>query len=125
MCSLRLSLYVHLFSRAAADGGCGGQTIMEKQKLQHHRIVQLACGSEHTLLVLSDGSIIGTGCNLNGQLGLGHTKNQRTFAQLPIDGRRGKVYAGAFHTLIRYSGEHKRKDPSPPGLISSAFCSIS
>mmetsp|Transcript_29627 Transcript_29627/g.67978 ORF Transcript_29627/g.67978 Transcript_29627/m.67978 type:complete len:134 (+) Transcript_29627:3-404(+) len=101
--------------------------ILDAQRLQHHKIKHLVCGSEHTVLVLNDGSIIATGCNSNGQLGLGHTRNQNTFAQLPVDGRRAEVYAGAFHTSIRYRGEYARKNIATTGFpaIASSFCSIS
>ncbi len=40
------------------------------------RIQQIACGENHSLVLLSDGSVWATGRNKNGQLGEG-TKNNR------------------------------------------------
>ena len=43
-----------------------------------HRIVGVACGSYHTLLLNDLGQVLSCGYNFSGQLGLGHTSNQLT-----------------------------------------------
>ena len=43
------------------------------------KCIDLDCGIGHTILLLSDGSILGTGLNTNGQLGTGNNNSINTF----------------------------------------------
>jgi alpha-tubulin suppressor-like RCC1 family protein len=38
--------------------------------------IAVSCGSNHTIVLMEDGSIYGTGCNIYGELGLGNNNNQ-------------------------------------------------
>ena len=40
--------------------------------MRHEFIVDVACGQNHTLMVTNLGYVYSTGCNLEGQLGLGN-----------------------------------------------------
>jgi alpha-tubulin suppressor-like RCC1 family protein len=41
-------------------------------------VVAVLCGYNYTLFLTSDNAVWATGCNGNGQLGLGHTDQQNT-----------------------------------------------
>jgi alpha-tubulin suppressor-like RCC1 family protein len=47
-------------------------------------IKSVFCGDEHTLILKNDNTLLGTGYNRSGQLGLGHTTAQHTFIQLHL-----------------------------------------
>ena len=53
-------------------------TIQEITFLSDKNITQVACGSNHTMFLASDGKVYGCGYNGNGQLGLGNTTNYNT-----------------------------------------------
>ena len=68
-------------------------------------IKTLAGGTQHSVLVKSDGSLWATGLNDFGALGLGDTNGRRVFTEVlaaPAVGQPGvqAVAAGAYHTLI-------------------------
>jgi alpha-tubulin suppressor-like RCC1 family protein len=46
------------------------------------KAVQVACGWNHTIVLLEDGTVYGTGRNAEGQLGLGHNKQVRTWRKI-------------------------------------------
>jgi hypothetical protein len=59
----------------------------------------IACGGSHTIVLMTDGSLYGTGSNNVGQLGLTGTVN--TLTQIPLNGKTPKAIAcGAFHTIV-------------------------
>jgi alpha-tubulin suppressor-like RCC1 family protein len=73
-------------------------------------IKSVSCGYFHTLILKNDNTLWGSGCNIFGQLGLGHYDNQYTFIQImqqnnptilhvPIDNIKS-VYCGSSHTII-------------------------
>jgi alpha-tubulin suppressor-like RCC1 family protein len=71
----------HQKKQGRAGGGGGGQMIFKismpvKQKLKN-RIIQIACGSEHSMAVTSGGDLYSWGWGEHGNLGHGTTKNQR------------------------------------------------
>ncbi|GAA5830750.1 hypothetical protein JCM11251_001062 [Rhodosporidiobolus azoricus] len=110
------------------------------------KIKQIACGFEHLLLLTEDGQIYGTGCNTDGQLGLGPSELNDVFSltRLPLpqhihdhEGGVASISAGAdTSALITVSGKvfswgnseyaqalHSRKiDQIPSALeIDSSF----
>jgi alpha-tubulin suppressor-like RCC1 family protein len=74
-------------------------------------IKSVSCGGYHTIILKNDNTLLGSGSNEIGQLGLGHTKSQHTFVQLleqdtpakllrrPI-GNVKSIYCGPNHTII-------------------------
>ena len=98
----------------------------ELQMLNGHQVIGVTA-SDHTLVSLSSGEVIGCGANHNGQLGLGHTMMTADFQALPIDSMRADVRAGAFHTLAFYGGPHPRrqKNASAASAAVSGVCMIS
>ena len=44
-------------------------------------VKDVKCGEEHTLILKTDGTVWGTGRNLNGQLGIGNTSDQKVFVK--------------------------------------------
>ena len=63
-------------------------------------------GQSHTVVLMTDGTIYGTGVNTNGQLGLGNTTSPQTTLQL-MTNTTGKtpvaIYAGSFYTIVLMS----------------------
>lgn len=45
-------------------------------------ILQVACGAHHTFILLNDGTLMSSGCNQHGQLGLGDDTNRNTFTEV-------------------------------------------
>jgi alpha-tubulin suppressor-like RCC1 family protein len=66
----------------------------------------VASGQSHTIVLMSDGTIYGTGVNTNGQLGLGNITSPQTTLQLMLN-TSGKtpvaIYAGSFYTIVLMS----------------------
>ena len=71
----------------------------------------IACGRAHTLVLMTDGTIYGTGLNTNGQLGLNNTTNPKTTLTpmvVPSNGAVGTYYGktpkyiacGELHTIV-------------------------
>jgi alpha-tubulin suppressor-like RCC1 family protein len=62
----------------------------------------IRCGNSYTMVIMTDGSIFGTGLNSNGQLGIGNNNNQNTLTS--ITNNSGKVpksiYCGNSHTIV-------------------------
>ena len=98
----------------------GGMDVLEPVRLMGHRTelcgrrVLAAHASEHSLIVLDNGKVLGFGANVHGQLGLGHRKDTRRPIELPIDGREAQIYMGAFHTFVLYPGMRRRARSLPP-----------
>ncbi|AYV84678.1 MAG: chromosome condensation regulator [Hyperionvirus sp.] len=68
-------------------------------------IKQIVCGSYHTFILLTDGTLLGCGSNENGQLGLGISGSQKFFAR--VDGIKdiALVASGYYHSFIKlYDG---------------------
>jgi len=63
---------------------------------------QVACGERHTIVLMSDGTIYGTGMNTNGQLGDGSTTNKNTLTQLTNNTGKtpNKIACGRFYTIF-------------------------
>lgn len=47
--------------------------------MSQQQIIDVACGTNHTLLVTYHGDVYATGSNIGGQLGLGHTDSKDEF----------------------------------------------
>ena len=65
-------------------------------------IKQIACGNDHSMLLLGDGSLWSCGYNGDGQLGLGDTTTRTTFTQVTtnINNDVKEVVCGGSHTFI-------------------------
>jgi len=53
-------------------------TPMATEIMERQNVVAISCGSFHTLAMTEKGEVLAWGCNVNGQLGLGHTKSNAT-----------------------------------------------
>jgi alpha-tubulin suppressor-like RCC1 family protein len=64
--------------------------------------VSVACGETYTIVLMSDGTIFGTGVNNEGQLGTGNTTNRTTLTQMTNN--TGKIpqsiHCGGQHTIV-------------------------
>jgi len=64
--------------------------------------VSVACGQNYTIVLMSDGTIFGTGLNTSGQLGTGNTTNTNTLTLMTNN--TGKIpqsiYCGSLHTIV-------------------------
>jgi alpha-tubulin suppressor-like RCC1 family protein len=63
----------------------------------------IACGSYTTIVLMTDGTIYGTGLNANGQLGLGNITSPQTTLQLmtiPIGKTPTMIACGSDHTIV-------------------------
>ena len=64
-------------------------------------IKEIYCGENHAFILENDGTLWGSGCNDNGQLGLGDTTNRTTFTQVTTNTDDIKqVYCGGSNTFI-------------------------
>ena len=62
---------------------------------------QVSCGTYHTVVLCTDGTVQTTGNNGNGQLGTGNASNSNTFIQIDLSGRQAaQVAAGPYNTAI-------------------------
>ncbi|XP_059163498.1 E3 ISG15--protein ligase HERC5-like isoform X2 [Physella acuta] len=61
----------------------------------------VACGSRHTVILLDDGKVFASGWNCYGQLGLGHTEDQKTFVPVTtLLYHCDQVFAGQWNTFF-------------------------
>jgi alpha-tubulin suppressor-like RCC1 family protein len=63
----------------------------------------ISCGSDHTMVLMTNDTIWGTGFNLYGQLGLGDTSNRNTLTQITSDISGCtplSISCGAYHTMV-------------------------
>jgi len=70
------------------------------------RVVGLACGYSHSMVLCDDGHLYSWGWNDRGQLGLGHTTDQSSpqqVIQLPNDLDVVGFACGGFHSLVMFS----------------------
>ncbi|AYV82548.1 MAG: chromosome condensation regulator [Hyperionvirus sp.] len=65
-------------------------------------IASVICGGFHSFILLTDGTLMSTGFNSAGALGLGDKLNRNTFTKIPgIPKNIAKVKCGTYHTIIR------------------------
>jgi alpha-tubulin suppressor-like RCC1 family protein len=74
------------------------------------KIVNMACGEAHVLVVTSSGNVYARGANVAGQLGIGNKTNMREFAKVEFadDSTSGikSVACGSMHSLaLAHTGE--------------------
>jgi alpha-tubulin suppressor-like RCC1 family protein len=67
--------------------------------VENERVIDVAAGQNHSLFLMENGSLLGTGANEYGQLGLGHENNQTSVQSILTSGVR-HVAAGYGHTLF-------------------------
>jgi alpha-tubulin suppressor-like RCC1 family protein len=60
-------------------------------------VASVSCGCQHSMILAEDGSLYGTGCNYQGQLGLGDMSSRKQIEQIQIPKVR-KVLCGNFET---------------------------
>ncbi|AYV82524.1 MAG: chromosome condensation regulator RCC1 [Hyperionvirus sp.] len=66
-------------------------------------ITKVICGALHTIIVLTDGTLMTCGSNGYGQLGLGDRVNRYSFEKIKgIDKNIVEVTCGEYHTMIRF-----------------------
>jgi alpha-tubulin suppressor-like RCC1 family protein len=79
-----------------------------------------ACGSDHTIVLMTDGTLYGTGYNAQGQLGVGDTTNRSTLTQISIP--EGKVIksiaCGRLYTNVLMTDGTVYGTGSTPGAIT-------
>jgi alpha-tubulin suppressor-like RCC1 family protein/uncharacterized protein YjbI with pentapeptide repeats len=79
-----------------------------------------ACGSDHTIVLMTDGTLYGTGHNAQGQLGVGDTTNRSTLTQISIPA--GKVIksiaCGRLYTNVLMTDGTVYGTGSTPGVIT-------
>ncbi|XP_025067554.1 RCC1 and BTB domain-containing protein 2 isoform X2 [Alligator sinensis] len=70
--------------------------------LVNKKVIEVTCGSHHSMVLTSDGEVYAWGYNGNGQLGLGNTGNQPTPCRIAaLQGIRvQQVACGYAHTLV-------------------------
>eukprot|EP00698_Gefionella_okellyi_P001796 TRINITY_DN11641_c0_g1_i1.p1 TRINITY_DN11641_c0_g1~~TRINITY_DN11641_c0_g1_i1.p1 ORF type:complete len:1160 (+),score=184.22 TRINITY_DN11641_c0_g1_i1:499-3480(+) len=75
--------------------------------LAEKSIMHVACGSEHVLVLSTDGCVYAWGSNTYGQLGLGHTFDALGPEPVPTlcDGSVGFIACGTEHTLFAHAIE--------------------
>jgi alpha-tubulin suppressor-like RCC1 family protein len=63
-------------------------------------ISQIACCCHHSIILKINGEVYVFGCNNDGQLGLGHNKNQNVPQLLMSDEGISQIACGGYHTII-------------------------
>jgi len=73
------------------------------------KITQIACGTNHTIFLASDGKVYGCGYNGNGQLGLGHGSSQSTPQEITHLTNNiitiTQIACGSYHTMFLASDD--------------------
>jgi alpha-tubulin suppressor-like RCC1 family protein len=65
--------------------------------------LSVSCGANHTMILMTNGTIWGTGLNSNGQLGLGDTTDRNTLTRITSNIGRNTpkiISCGANHTMV-------------------------
>ena len=82
-----------------------------------------ACGRDHTIVLMTDGTLYGTGYNAQGQLGVGDTTNRSTLTQMSIPA--GKVVksiaCGGLYTNVLMTDGTVYGTGSTPGAITFRY----
>jgi alpha-tubulin suppressor-like RCC1 family protein len=65
-------------------------------------ITQLVCGAHFALVLCSNGTVMGLGSNGNGQLGLGHTQEQKQPVEVPLLSNKDVsiLSCGGFYSMV-------------------------
>ena len=82
------------------NGSKNNATVFKKIRHIPCNISQIASGNSHTMILLTDGRLLGCGCNLHGQLGLGDTKDRTIFEEIIVPRNISQVTCGSNHTFI-------------------------
>ena len=64
---------------------------------------QIACGDNHTIVLMTDNTIYGTGLNSSGQLGTGDTSSPKlvlTQMTIPVGKTPSQIFCGSNHTIV-------------------------
>ena len=68
------------------------------------KAISISCGGYYTMVLMSDGTVWGTGINSNGELGIGNTTNKLVLAPIntsTIEGKTPKyISCGGYHTMV-------------------------
>ena len=77
-------------------------TLTEMQPLIGKSAQGIVCGNAHTIVLMTDGTLYGTGSNGDGQLGLlVDTDNRNTLTHIDTDGGTPQHIACGYHTVIQ------------------------
>ena len=82
-------------------------TLTKMTSIANKTPIAISCGYTFTMVLMSDGSIYGTGMNTSGQLGNGTTTNSSTLTLLNNNTEylAKSISCGSFHTIITMSNE--------------------
>ncbi|AYV82434.1 MAG: chromosome condensation regulator [Hyperionvirus sp.] len=82
-------------------GDTRNRYLLEKISGIPQNIVEVACSTHHTIIRLTDGTLMGCGNNEYGQLGLGHTESRKCFTKIrEIPKNIAKVFAFQCNTIL-------------------------
>ncbi|AYV81356.1 MAG: X-linked retinitis pigmentosa GTPase regulator isoform X1 [Harvfovirus sp.] len=80
------------------------RNIFTEITLLPNAVADVVCGELHTYIVLTDGTLMSTGWNNNGQLGLGNETTVNNFTEIKgIAKNIAKISCGGDHTIIRFT----------------------
>ncbi|AYV83060.1 MAG: chromosome condensation regulator [Hyperionvirus sp.] len=84
---------------------CGGDvSLFSEIKGIPKNVREVICGEHHTFIILTDGTILGCGCNKFGQLGLGDNRDRNVFEEIRgISKNISEVTCGNDHTFLRFN----------------------
>ncbi|AYV78080.1 MAG: hypothetical protein Edafosvirus4_64 [Edafosvirus sp.] len=92
-------------SNGCGEIGCGEESWIKKfTKIDNipKNIVEIVCGQSHTIIRLSDGTLMSTGSNYCGQLGHNDTKSRNKFEEIKnIPKNIVQIACGEDNTIIR------------------------
>ncbi|AYV84542.1 MAG: chromosome condensation regulator [Hyperionvirus sp.] len=77
------------------------RNVFEVVKGVFENIAEVICGVSHSIIRLTNGTILGCGSNLNGRLGIGSEVNRFTFREIAVGKKIVQVACGAAHTILR------------------------
>ena len=81
--------------------GCAEMNVFEpKCVLQDTKIVKMVGGMQHTLVLRSDGTLLGSGINASGQLALKKVKKVTNFTVIVKDEQIKDIFCGATFSFI-------------------------
>ncbi|AYV81355.1 MAG: hypothetical protein Harvfovirus29_4 [Harvfovirus sp.] len=85
-------------------GDSNSRNIFTEITLLPNPVAEVVCGALHTFIVLTDGTLMSTGWNVHGQLGLGNETTANNFTEIKgIAKNIAQISCGGYHTIIRFT----------------------